>query len=96
MPILVKLLKDKDTGVRRAAVSALGEIGAEAKTAVPVLAELLEDKDEQVRDDAIGTLVAIGTQPFRRSLNDSRTRTKTFAMRPATLWHRSVRTPSQP
>ncbi len=54
------LTKDKDEQVRRAAVVALGNIGA--KTAIPVLTELLNDKNADVRRWAAVGLGNIGSQ----------------------------------
>lgn len=65
-PVLMKLLKDKDSDVRRAAVDALGKIGPNAKAAIPALTVLLKDKDGWVRKAAAEALEKIkreqGTQ----------------------------------
>ena len=49
VPELVRLLKDPDAAVRRAAAEALGQIGPAAKDAVPELVKLLKDPDKSVR-----------------------------------------------
>jgi hypothetical protein len=60
VPALVKLLKDKDIGVREAAARGLGHIGPEANSAVPALVELLKHKNTWLRRDAIDALEKIG------------------------------------
>lgn len=62
IPTLTKLLGDDDCAVCRAAVSALGKIGPEAKTAVPALTGLLKDKDETIRMAAIQALREMGPE----------------------------------
>jgi len=55
---LTKLLKDKDSEVRQAALDAVKDIGPEAKIAIPALMELLKDKD--VQWDVVSALKEIG------------------------------------
>ena len=59
MQALVAALKRGDTGVRRAAASALGEIGTPA---VEPLIVLLKDENPRVRDDAASALGKTGDQ----------------------------------
>ena len=56
---LIKALQHKNSQVRRAAASKLGEIGKNAKDAAPVLIQAL--KDPEVRDSAAKVLKKIGT-----------------------------------
>ncbi|MEZ2236475.1 HEAT repeat domain-containing protein, partial [Microcoleus sp.] len=51
-----------DADVRKSAASALGRIGAEAKTAVPQLIPLLKDSDADVRSSAADALGRIGAE----------------------------------
>ena len=65
---LIEALNDKDAGIRRSAVEALGvminnaegEIGDKADTVVPALIEALKDKDRGVRESAVYVLGGIG------------------------------------
>ncbi|TAF49542.1 MAG: HEAT repeat domain-containing protein, partial [Oscillatoriales cyanobacterium] len=60
IPLLIPLLQDSDANVRSSTASALGSIGAEAKTAVPQLIPLLKDSDANVRSSAASALGSIG------------------------------------
>ncbi|MHB1033611.1 MAG: HEAT repeat domain-containing protein [Pirellulales bacterium] len=62
VPGLTHLLKDEDISTRCSAISALGRIGPEAKTAIPVLTGLLKDKDWDVRCFAAEALGKIGSE----------------------------------
>ena len=53
-------MKDKDKGVRSAAVIALGSMGPEAKAAIPVLIATLGDKDAGML--AANALAGIGPE----------------------------------
>ncbi|MGA7075782.1 MAG: HEAT repeat domain-containing protein [Halobacteriota archaeon] len=65
----------KDSGVRRDAAEALGEVGD--SRAVEPLVWALNDEDSLVRRDAAGTLKKIGdsraVEPLIRALNDEDT-----------------------
>jgi HEAT repeat protein len=75
---LIKKLKSTDSDERRAAATALAELGAEAKGAVPALTAALKDKDLFVRRYAAQALGAIGADArksvpgLRALLSDSR------------------------
>jgi HEAT repeat protein len=60
MDELIKQLRSGDNDARRAAARALGEGGAEAKTAVPALITALKDRDTFVRRFSAQALGAIG------------------------------------
>ena len=62
IPSLVTLLKDKDEGVQRWAIWALGEMGQEAKTAVPTITELAKSNNLSVRRAVARTLGRIGRE----------------------------------
>ncbi|WP_293342989.1 HEAT repeat domain-containing protein, partial [Microcoleus sp. CAWBG58] len=62
VPQLVPLLKDSDANVRRSAASALGGMGAEAKTVVPQLVPLLKDSDANVRSSVASALGGMGAE----------------------------------
>ena len=57
IPILIKLLRDKEENVSAAAATALGEMGPPA---IPALVELLRDKEERVWTFASVALKTIG------------------------------------
>jgi hypothetical protein len=59
-PALTKLLENKDTSVRDAAIDALGRIQPDPAPAVPVLAKLLTDQDFRTRCRVIEALSQIG------------------------------------
>jgi HEAT repeat protein len=59
---MVSLLQDSDAGVRSSAAEALGDIGAETKTAVPQLVSLFKDSDAGVRRSAASALGRIGAE----------------------------------
>jgi HEAT repeat protein len=56
----LKLLKNKDPRVRRAAATNLGRLGAEAKFAIAPLRQRLTDADPRVRSGAATALCEIG------------------------------------
>ncbi len=58
---LAEALKDEDANVRKAALTALIDIGSGADAAVPELTKALSDKDEEIRKDAAYVLAAIGS-----------------------------------
>jgi hypothetical protein len=60
---LEKAMKDKDAGVRRGAVEALGRVGGDK--ALTLLGKALADKDDDVRIAAIGALAAVGGDQAR-------------------------------
>ena len=76
MDELIKQLRSGDNDARRAAARALGEGGAEAKTAVPALITALKDRDTFVRRFSAQALGAIGpdaqsaVRPLTAALND--------------------------
>jgi HEAT repeat protein len=76
MDELIKQLRSGDNDARRAAARALGEGGAEAKTAVPALITALKDRDTFVRRFSAQALGAIGpdaqsaVRPLAAALND--------------------------
>jgi HEAT repeat protein len=49
--LIAAVKDDKDNGVHRAAISALGQLGPKAKDALPVLNEQLEKLRKQIGDD---------------------------------------------
>ena len=62
VPALAKGLKNSDPYVRIIAVSALGRIRAEAKTAVPLLLPALKDSEARVRTIAASALGSLGAE----------------------------------
>ncbi len=63
LPILLKLLRDEDSDVRRKATEAIGRIGEAGKVYNPELAKLLSDEDSYVRmsaAEAIGNMGKAG------------------------------------
>ena len=60
--ILIQMLKNKDESVRKAAVEALENIGAEANTAIAPFTELLTDNNEEVRAAAAFVLGKMGSE----------------------------------
>jgi HEAT repeat protein len=62
IPALTKGLKNSDPYVRIIAVSALGRIRAEAKTAMPLLVPALKDSEARVRSSAGSALGSIGAE----------------------------------
>jgi len=60
---LLKKLKATDPDARRAAIRALAEAGADAKTVTPVLIQSLRDKDSFVRRFAAEALGAVEADP---------------------------------
>jgi HEAT repeat protein len=76
VPMLVKLLKDKDNDLKMDAINDLGRYGAEAKSAVPQLADMLKPNDGNVRRAVMTTLGQIGAEakaalPALQTLRDS-------------------------
>src|SRR5262249_50875568 len=62
VPALVQLVNDKASPVaRRRALSTLGRMGSNAKTAIPVLIESLGDADVRVRRAAAYAVSQVGT-----------------------------------
>jgi hypothetical protein len=59
---LIEKLRDPDAGTRRAAATALGQLGAEAESAVPELAKALTDPDAYVRELAALALGHVGAE----------------------------------
>jgi HEAT repeat protein len=59
---LIKKLGDKDPEARREAAKDLGEMGAEARSAVPALKKAVRDKDSFVRRFSIEALGKIGEE----------------------------------
>jgi HEAT repeat protein len=57
--VMLKALKDKDPRVRQDGARCLGQLGADAKSAVPALSIALEDGDEDVRKVAAEALEKI-------------------------------------
>jgi HEAT repeat protein len=75
VPALEKALKDPNARTRQNAVSALGQIGDDARSASPAVAALMSDKDADVRAEALNSLDYImnfdDLMPFvRRGLKD--------------------------
>lgn len=62
LPVLVKLLDDKNDEVNSAAAEALGSLGKGALVAVPSLIKKLSSKDEDVRIASVETLGKIGPE----------------------------------
>jgi HEAT repeat protein len=62
LPVLIAIIRDKDSEVRDKAVFALGKLGPPEKAAVPPLCELLVDGDPYVRRAAARGLSAIGPE----------------------------------
>ncbi|NJR15582.1 MAG: HEAT repeat domain-containing protein [Calothrix sp. CSU_2_0] len=60
VPTLIENLKNPDCNIRWRAAWVLGDMGAEAATAVDVLTEVLQDEDAQVRMYAVLALGEIG------------------------------------
>jgi HEAT repeat protein len=62
IPALVKVAQNpqEKPKVRLFAIQILGEVGAEAKSAVPMLAELVRDRDSAIRLKAVKSLAEIG------------------------------------
>jgi prepilin-type N-terminal cleavage/methylation domain-containing protein len=60
IPILVKLLADRNAEVRRNAPYTLWRIGPAAKVAIPVLKNTQNDPDEQVRKEVTDALYRLG------------------------------------
>jgi HEAT repeat protein len=73
---LIKQLQSGDNDARRAAARALGESGADAKTAVPALITALKDRDTFVRRFSAQSLGVLGPdaqsaiRPLTAALND--------------------------
>jgi HEAT repeat protein len=84
---LIKQLKTGDNDARRAAAKALGEGGAESKTAVPALMQALKDKDLFVRRFSAQALGDIGPDAqsavpaLTTTLNDPRKEVRSAAAR---------------
>jgi HEAT repeat protein len=76
MPVLVELLADEDSEVRRAAASYLGRLGPRAGGAALALGRSLKDPDALVGEEACGALARMGpaAEPalpaFRGALRD--------------------------
>lgn len=62
LPDMIKALQDKDIGVRRAVLQAIGECEVLAAPAVPNLIRALEDEDQGVRWNAATALSRIGPE----------------------------------
>jgi HEAT repeat protein len=62
VPVLVRLLKDRDEVKRRTAIQLLGYIGPAARIAVPALTTVLKDSDWQLRSTAAIALGQIGAE----------------------------------
>ncbi len=61
IPVLFDLLKkDKEAEVRRAAITALGQLEPDPERALPAFQEALKDKSPQVRAAAAGALGMLG------------------------------------
>jgi HEAT repeat protein len=76
VPMLIKLLKDKDNDIKMDAIGDLGRYGAEAKSAVPQLADMLKPNDNNVRRAVMNTLGQLGPEakaalPALQALRDS-------------------------
>jgi HEAT repeat protein len=76
VPMLTKLLKEKDADLKMDAIQDLGRYGAEAKSAVPVLADMLKPNDNNVRGAVLNTLGQLGPEakaaiPALEALRDS-------------------------
>ena len=59
-PVLDKLLKDSDPGMRCWAAEELGKYGAQSKDYVPDLIQALKDRDKTVRVGAAYGLAGVG------------------------------------
>jgi HEAT repeat protein len=59
-PLINALAKDKEADVRKAAATALGEIGSEAEKVVAALTEALKDSNQAVKVAAAGALGQYG------------------------------------
>ena len=70
VPVLVKLLADRDARVRRWAVAALGEI-ADQQTVVPLSKALINDPDPGVRIEAAFRLGKFGGEAARPALTSA-------------------------
>jgi HEAT repeat protein len=68
IPVLVDLLKDQDTFVRRDAAVALGELGEEARPAVAALLALRTDKEtvRRAAADALDKIDSEAAASFRK------------------------------
>jgi HEAT repeat protein len=73
VPALGSGAENKDVGVRRVAVQALGSVGRTASNAIPVLSRCTKDEDSWVRKCAVEALRRIGTPTPQASkaLHDS-------------------------
>ena len=60
IPVLMDMLKDKDSQVRGCAACALSNIRPKPRTSVPVFTESLKDRNEQVRWAAAAALGSMG------------------------------------
>jgi hypothetical protein len=59
IPFLAQCLADRDTRIRLAVASALGNIGPAATVAVPALRNALQDEDKEVREAASWALTRV-------------------------------------
>jgi HEAT repeat protein len=59
VPLLIELLKDRDTQVRLSAISTLTAMDKPGKTAVPALETALNDPDRQIRLNAMHAVVKV-------------------------------------
>ncbi|MEE2909547.1 MAG: HEAT repeat domain-containing protein [Candidatus Poribacteria bacterium] len=62
VPMLVRLLADQNSVIRRRAIKSLGLIGPEVKDAVPELTQMLRCVEKEIRDSAFQALAAIGSE----------------------------------
>ena len=62
VPVLVRLLADQNSVIRRRAIKSLGLIRPEAKDAVQELTQILRDVEKEIRDSAFQALAAIGSE----------------------------------
>lgn len=62
IPILVSTLNDRNSSVRQAAASALGDFGPLAELALPALSQALLGEDAGVSQTVAGTLLKIGPE----------------------------------
>jgi HEAT repeat protein len=82
---LIKALKDSDSSVRARAAHTIGDIGADAASAIPALLTLLKNDDEGSRIGACIALRGIGPAAkkalpaLRQALDDPRPDVKRFA-----------------
>lgn len=67
---LIVALKHKNPDVQVEAATALGMIGADAKSAVPALKELVKSNDQQVSKVAQQAIAAIERSPLINSLRN--------------------------